>query len=99
MDAMFIRTTRYQVKKSSMARFQELTEFARDRAAKLDGLLQNFVGMDEAGNAVMVGVWETREKFQASLEVVKANWAEVMEHVEGQLQVDEYPTAFQVKGG
>jgi heme-degrading monooxygenase HmoA len=95
---MFIRTTRYQVKKGSMAKFQELAEFARERAAKLDGLLQNYLAMDESGNAIMVGVWETREKCQASSEAIKANWSEVMEHVEGQLQIDEFPTAMLVKG-
>ena len=95
---MFIRTTRYRVKKTSMAKFQELGEFARERAAKLDGLLQNYVGMDEAGNAVMVGVWETKDKCQASLEAVKAHWSEVMEHLDGQPQIDEYPIALQVKG-
>ena len=95
---MFIRTTRYQVKKSSMGKFQELGEFARERVAKLDGLLQNYVAMDESGSAVMVGVWESKEKAEAQLPAIKANWAEVMEHVEGQLQIDEYPTALQVKG-
>jgi quinol monooxygenase YgiN len=95
---MFIRTTRYQVKKSSMPEFQELGEFARERAAKLDGLLQSYLAMDESGNAVMVGVWESKEKCQASLEAVKANWSEVMDHVEGHLQIDEYPVALQVRG-
>jgi quinol monooxygenase YgiN len=95
---MFIRTTRYQVKKTSIAKFQELAEFARERVAKLDGLLQNYVAMDESGKAVMVGVWESREKCQASMETIKANWSEVMEHVDGPLQIDEYPTAMRVKG-
>jgi len=95
---MYIRTIRFRAKKSAMAKFQELAEFARERSAKLEGLLQNYVAMDESGNGVMVGVWEGKEKAQASLEAVKANWAEVREHMEGEPQMDEYPIALQIKG-
>jgi hypothetical protein len=46
----------------------------------------------------MIGIWESREKLTASLPAVKANWAGVMEHLDGDPEVDEYSTAVQVKG-
>ena len=95
---MFLRTIRFQAKRSAMAKFQELAEFARERSAPLDGLLQNYVAMDETGKGVMVGVWTSREKAQASLDAVQANWAAVSEHLEGEPQMDEYPIALQIVG-
>lgn len=95
---MFVKTTRYQLKKDSMAKFRELSESARGRVASLDGLLYDFVAMDDTGRAVVVGVWESSEKARDSTQTVKAIWADVMEHVEGQLEMDEYPNALQLKG-
>jgi quinol monooxygenase YgiN len=95
---MYIRTTRFQVKKGSIAKFQELSDYARAKASKLEGLLQNYLAIDSSGKGVMVGVWESKEKAEANLEAIKANWAGVMEHMEGQPQMDEYPTVAQVKG-
>ncbi len=76
---MYLRTIRFQAKRSAMAKFQELAEFARQRSAPLEGLLQNYVAMDETGKGVMVGVWESQEKAKASLDVVNANWLDVRE--------------------
>ena len=95
---MYLRTIRFQAKRSAMAKFQELAEFARVRSAPLDGLLQSFLAMDETGKGVMVGVWSSREKAQASHEEVKANWAAVSEHMEGEPQMDEYPIALHIVG-
>jgi len=95
---MYLRTIRFQAKRSAMAKFQELAEFARQRSAPLEGLLKNYVAMDETGNGVMVGVWESKEKAQAGFDAVKANWSEVQEHMEGEPKMDEYPIALQIKG-
>jgi heme-degrading monooxygenase HmoA len=95
---MYIRTTRFQVKKSAIAKFQEMAEFAKGRAATLDGLLQNYLAIDDSGKGVMIGIWESKDKLTASLPAVKANWADAMENLEGQLELDEYPTVAKVKG-
>ena len=95
---MYVRTIRFQAKRSAMAKFQELAEFARERSADLDGLLQNYVAMDENGHGVMVGIWEGKEKAQANLQAVISNWSDVQEHLEGEPQIDEYPIALQIKG-
>jgi quinol monooxygenase YgiN len=46
----------------------------------------------------MIGIWESKEKMTASLPAIRANWEEVKDRLEGQPQIEEYPTAEQVKG-
>ena len=95
---MCIRSTRFQVRPDSIGRFQELVESAKQKTAPLDGLRQSYFAMDDSGKGVMLGIWESREKALSSLPAVKAAWAEVMEHLAGQPQIDEYSNAAQVKG-
>ena len=65
---MYIRTTRFQAKKGSIGKFKELAEYARARATTLDGLLSNYIAIDDSsGKGVMIGIWESREKLTASV--------------------------------
>jgi heme-degrading monooxygenase HmoA len=98
MDAMYIRTTRFQAKRSSLPRFQELAAAAKGNAATLDGLQQSYLAIDDAGKGVMVAIWESKEKAAAGLPSVMASWAGAIEHMEGHPQMDEYSTVVQVKG-
>jgi quinol monooxygenase YgiN len=95
---MYIRTTRFQAKKASIGKFKELAEYARARTTTLDGLLSNYIAIDESGKGLMIGIWESREKLAASLPAIKANWAGVAEHLDGDPVTDEYPSVVKVKG-
>ena len=95
---MYMRTTRFQLKQASIAKFEEVTDEARKTTANFDGLQHSYAAIDDAGNGLVVAVWDSEEKATANLAAVKEAWAGLAEHFDGPPQMAGYTNALRVKG-
>lgn len=87
---MYLRTIRFQVKQSSMGRFQSLAEGTKDAVARFDGLQSTQVAMDNAGNGILVGLWESEEKAMAAMGASNEIWAGLAEHLQAPPEYVDY---------
>ena len=94
---MFVRTTRFTVKQSSMGQFREIAEGTRQRVSEMDGLLHSYSCVDDSGQGLLVGIWEDEAKAKAGAAQVKAVWGSIAAHLEGEPQFTEYRTVIAIK--
>ena len=87
---MYLRTVRFQVKQSSMGQFRSLAEGSKEAVAKFDGLQTAQVAMDNAGNGILVGVWDSEEKAMAAMAASNEIWAGLAEHLQGPPEYIDY---------
>jgi heme-degrading monooxygenase HmoA len=94
---MFVRTTRFTVKQSSIGQFREIAEGTRDRVSEMDGLLHSYSCVDDSGHGLLVGIWEDEDKAKAGAAQIRAVWASIAAHLEGGPQFTEYRTVIVIK--
>jgi predicted mannosyl-3-phosphoglycerate phosphatase (HAD superfamily) len=87
---MYLRTIRFQVKQSSMGRFQSLAESTKEAVARFDGLQSTQVAMDNAGNGILVAVWDREEEAMAALAASSEIWAGLAEHLQDPPEYFDY---------
>ena len=94
---MFVRTTRFKVKQSSMSRIREIAEGSRDQVSRMEGLLHSYSCVDDSGTGLLIGIWDDEEKARLGAPRVKALWESIAEHFEGEPQATEYRTVVEIK--
>lgn len=87
---MYLRTVKFQVKQSSMGQFRSVAEGTKEAVAKFDGLQSTQVAMDNSGNGILVGVWDSEEKAMAAMPASNEIWAGLAEHLKAPPEYIDY---------
>ena len=87
---MYLRTIKFRVKQSSMGQFKDVAEGTKDAVAKFDGLQSTQVAMDDSGNGILVGLWDSEEKAMAAVSASNAIWAGLADHLESPPEYVDY---------
>ncbi len=95
---MFMRISTYRVKESSISQFEQIGESARDKMAAINGMQRVVAGVDESGNAAVVGFWDSEESATRAQSQVRAAWESISEHIAEQPRITEYRNAYVLKG-
>jgi heme-degrading monooxygenase HmoA len=94
---MLIRVINWRVKSESIGRIEELNESARQKLADVAGMQRCFSAVDESGNAVVVGIWDSEEAARKAQSAIQAIWASMSEHMSEQPRTAEYKNGYTLK--
>ena len=94
---MFIRVINWRVKAESISRFEELSNSVRQQLTPIAGMQRCFCAVDESGNAVVVGVWESEDAAKKAQSAIQAIWASMSEHMREQPRTAEYKNGYTLK--
>lgn len=94
---MFIRVINWRVKSESLNRFEELTNATRQAVSSISGMQRCFAAVDESGNAVVIGVWESEDAARKAQPALQAIWGGLSEHMAEQPRPVEYKNGYTLK--
>ncbi len=94
---MFVRVINFRVKSESISRFEELCDSARVKLADISGMQRCIGAVDDSGNAVVVGVWESEDAAGKAQSAIQAVWGGLSEHFAEPPRPTEYKRGYTMK--
>ncbi len=94
---MFLRVISFRVKPESLGRFEELCDSSRKPLSGISGMQRCFGAVDESGNAVVIGVWDSEDAATKAQPALQAVWAALSEHMAEQPRPTEYKSGYTLK--